>query len=74
MSGRSGRRGFDLVGNVIFFGVPYHKVRRLMTANVPRLDGNFPITISLVLRLLLLTAKGKDPQDSLRKVNLLCDN
>ena len=67
MSGRSGRRGYDPVGNVVFFGLPYRKVRRLITANIPSLVGNFPITISLVLRLLLLTAQAND-RDCLRKV------
>ncbi|XP_022803055.1 probable ATP-dependent RNA helicase DDX60 [Stylophora pistillata] len=67
MSGRAGRRGFDPVGNVVFFGLPYRKVQRLITANVPNLVGNFPINVSLVLRLLLMTSKGDDPQDALTK-------
>ena len=68
MSGRAGRRGFDPVGNVIFFGIPYRKVQRLMTANIPKLVGNFPINVSLVLRLLLMTSTGDDKQDALTKV------
>lgn len=68
MSGRAGRRGFDPVGNVIFFGIPYRKVQRLMTANIPKLVGNFPINVSLVLRLLLMTSTGGDKQDALTKV------
>ena len=68
MSGRAGRRGFDPVGNVIFFGLPYRKVQRLMTANIPKLVGNFPINVSLVLRLLLMTSAGGDKQDALTKV------
>ena len=68
MSGRAGRRGFDPVGNVVFFGVPYRKVQRLITANVPKLVGNFPINVSLVLRMLLITSKGDDKKDALRKV------
>ncbi|PFX17719.1 putative ATP-dependent RNA helicase DDX60 [Stylophora pistillata] len=67
MSGRAGRRGFDPVGNVVFFGLPYRKVQRLITANIPKLVGNFPINVSLVLRLLLMTSKGDDPQDALTK-------
>ena len=68
MSGRAGRRGFDPVGNVIFFGIPYRKVQRLMTANIPKLVGNFPITVSLVLRLLLMTTQADDRGDALTKV------
>ena len=68
MSGRAGRRGFDPVGNVIFFGIPYCKVQRLMTANIPKLVGNFPITVSLVLRLLLMTTQADDKEDALTKV------
>ena len=68
MSGRAGRRGFDPVGNVVFFGVPYRKVQRLITANIPKLVGNFPINVSLVLRLLLMTSKGDDRKDALTKV------
>ncbi|PFX17720.1 putative ATP-dependent RNA helicase DDX60 [Stylophora pistillata] len=67
MSGRAGRRGFDPVGNVIFFGIPYRKVQRLMTANIPKLVGNFPITVSLVLRLLLMTTQADDRGDALTK-------
>ena len=68
MSGRAGRRGFDPVGNVVFFGVPSRKVQRLITANVPKIVGNFPINVSLVLRLLLMTSKGDDRKDALTKV------
>ena len=56
------------MGNVIFFGIPYRKVQRLMTANIPKLVGNFPINVSLVLRLLLMTSTGDDKQDALTKV------
>ena len=69
MSGRAGRRGFDPVGNVVFFGVPSRKVQRLITANVPKIVGNFPINVSLVLRLLLMTSKGDDRKDALTKVS-----
>ena len=70
MSGRAGRRGFDPIGNVVFFGIPYRKVQRLITANIPWLIGNFPINVSLVLRLLLMTSKGDDEEDALTKVSV----
>ncbi|KAJ7386934.1 putative ATP-dependent RNA helicase ddx60 [Desmophyllum pertusum] len=36
-------------------------------ANIPKLVGNFPINVSLVLRLLLMTSKGDDKEDALTK-------
>ena len=27
MSGRAGRRGFDLLGHVIFYGLPLHSIK-----------------------------------------------
>ena len=57
------------MGNVIFFGIPHRKVQRLMTANIPKLVGNFPITVSLVLRLLLMTTQADDKEDALTKVS-----
>ncbi|XP_078597365.1 putative ATP-dependent RNA helicase DDX60 isoform X2 [Branchiostoma floridae x Branchiostoma japonicum] len=72
MSGRAGRRGFDPVGNVVFFGLPRPKINRLLAANVPCLTGNYPLTSSLVLRLMLLTARGDDKTDAFnRALNLL---
>ena len=61
------------MGNVVFFGVPYRKVQRLITANIPWLVGNFPINVSLVLRLLLMTSKGDDKEDALTKVGAVSD-
>ncbi|XP_066285601.1 probable ATP-dependent RNA helicase DDX60 [Branchiostoma lanceolatum] len=72
MSGRAGRRGFDPVGNVVFFGLPRPKVNRLLAANVPRLTGNYPLTSSLVLRIMLLTTRADDKTDAFNKaLNLL---
>ena len=50
MMGRAGRRGFDTLGHVIFFGIPAIKRESLMLSPVPRLHGNFPLTISLFMR------------------------
>ena len=68
MSGRAGRRGYDLVGNVIFYGVPMPKIERIIRASVPRLKGNFPTNVSFVLRLMLLAAKSEDKEGALNKV------
>ncbi|XP_044537615.1 probable ATP-dependent RNA helicase DDX60 [Gracilinanus agilis] len=68
MSGRAGRRGEDLIGNVFFYDIPLPKVQRLLKSNVPKLRGQFPLSISLVLRLMLLVMKGDDKEDAKAKV------
>ncbi|XP_041483940.1 probable ATP-dependent RNA helicase DDX60 isoform X2 [Lytechinus variegatus] len=68
MAGRSGRRGFDLVGNVIFYCVPPQKIRHLITSGLPNLRGHFPFSVSLVLRLMVLTHNSEDKRDAHEKV------
>ncbi|XP_047407322.1 probable ATP-dependent RNA helicase DDX60 isoform X2 [Sciurus carolinensis] len=68
MSGRAGRRGQDLLGDVYFFNIPFPKIGKLMKSEVPELRGQFPLSISLILRLLLLASKGDDPEDGQAKV------
>jgi superfamily II RNA helicase len=53
MAGRSGRRGFDLRGNIIFTGVPADKIRRLLNSELPTLQGNLLMTATFVLRMLV---------------------
>ena len=67
MSGRSGRRGFDNLGNVIFYGVPAPKISKLVKAGIATLEGQFPVNCTIVLRLLLLVAKCHDVQDAHQK-------
>ncbi|NWW94894.1 DDX60 helicase, partial [Rhynochetos jubatus] len=67
MSGRAGRRGHDMIGNVFFYDIPLPKVERLIKSNVPELKGQFPLTISLILRLMLLAAKADDKADARAK-------
>ncbi|XP_074922462.1 putative ATP-dependent RNA helicase DDX60 [Chelonoidis abingdonii] len=68
MSGRAGRRGQDLLGNVFFYDIPLPKVDKLIKSNVPQLRGQFPLNISLALRLMLLAAKADDKEDAEVKV------
>ncbi|XP_054984020.1 probable ATP-dependent RNA helicase DDX60 [Sorex araneus] len=67
MSGRAGRRGEDLTGNVFFYGIPLPKIERLLKSNMPKLKGQFPLKLSLVLRLMLLVAKAEDTEDAKAK-------
>ncbi|KAM5264315.1 putative ATP-dependent RNA helicase DDX60 [Ctenodactylus gundi] len=67
MSGRAGRRGQDLLGNVYFFGIPLPKVQKLIKSKVPELRGQFPLSVTLILRLMLLASKADDPEDGQAK-------
>ncbi|KAM0461154.1 hypothetical protein ACHAPV_004468 [Trichoderma viride] len=53
-SGRAGRRGFDLLGNVVFSRIPRERVYEIMSARLPGLNGQFPISTTLILRLFSL--------------------
>lgn len=70
-AGRAGRRGFDLLGNVVFHGVSREKVCRLISSRLPDLNGHFPITTSLVLRLFTLLHESSYSQYSVQAVNSL---
>ena len=75
-SGRAGRRGvrdsfllalawlisvqFDLLGNVVFQNIPMEKACRLVSSKLPDLNGHFPITTTLILRLFILLHGSKD--------------
>ncbi|KZT04532.1 P-loop containing nucleoside triphosphate hydrolase protein [Laetiporus sulphureus 93-53] len=50
-AGRAGRRGFDLLGKVVFYGIALDRCRRLVLSRLPSLGGNFPLTSTMVLRL-----------------------
>uniref|UniRef100_A0A670J159 DExD/H-box helicase 60 n=1 Tax=Podarcis muralis TaxID=64176 RepID=A0A670J159_PODMU len=68
MSGRAGRRGQDFLGDVFFYDIPLPKIQKLIKSNVPELRGQFPLSISLILRLLLLASKADDKEDAKAKV------
>ncbi|PBK64183.1 P-loop containing nucleoside triphosphate hydrolase protein [Armillaria solidipes] len=50
-AGRAGRRGYDLLGNVVFYGLTLDRVQRLVLSKLPSLGGTFPLTPTLTLRL-----------------------
>lgn len=61
-SGRAGRRGFDLLGNVVFHGIPPNRALEIMSARLPDLRGQFPTSVTLILRLFTLL-HGTDNSD-----------
>jgi len=52
MSGRAGRRGFDLLGQVIFLDKPFSKIQRLITSDLSTLAGEFTLSPTILLRAL----------------------
>ena len=70
-AGRAGRRGFDLLGNVVFQGLSYAKVCRLLSSRLPDLNGHFPITTTLVLRLFMLLHESENAPYAVRAINSL---
>ncbi|KAL2374963.1 DEAD/DEAH box helicase, variant [Blastomyces gilchristii SLH14081] len=70
-AGRAGRRGFDVLGNVVFQALPYSKICRLLSSRLPGLHGHFPITTSLVLRLFTLLYESKQAPNAVKMINSL---
>jgi hypothetical protein len=70
-AGRAGRRGFDLLGNVVFQGISRQKVCKLISSRLPDLNGHFPITTTLVLRLFSLLFDSKQSKYAISAINSL---
>lgn len=70
-AGRSGRRGFDLLGNVVFQGISRERASRLLSSRLPELTGHFPITTTLVLRLFTLLNDSGNSKYAVQSVNSL---
>ena len=70
-SGRAGRRGFDLLGNVVFQEISVDKACQLLGSRLPDLNGHFPLTTSFVLRLLGLLHGTKNASYAMQMVNSL---
>lgn len=70
-AGRAGRRGFDLLGNVVFQNISKSKACRLLSSRLPDLNGHFPITTTLVLRLFMLLQESDDAPYAVKAINSL---
>ena len=53
-SGRAGRRGFDVLGNVVFHNIAPHRVLDIISTKLPDLRGQFSTSVTLILRLFIL--------------------
>lgn len=70
-AGRSGRRGFDLLGNVVFQGISRERASRLLSSRLPDMTGHFPITTTLVLRLFTLLNDSKQSKYAISAIDSL---
>lgn len=70
-SGRAGRRGYDKLGNVVFYGVPQAKLTRLIARDLPLITSNFPVSMSLVLRSFILYKDSQDKENAIQKIKRL---
>lgn len=70
-AGRAGRRGFDILGNVVFHGISLDKTCRLLSSRLPDLNGHFPMTTTLVLRLFTLLHESKNSAYAQRAISSL---
>ncbi|OAA65016.1 DEAD-like helicase [Cordyceps fumosorosea ARSEF 2679] len=68
-SGRAGRRGFDLLGNVVFAGMPLARALKVMSSRLPDLGGHFPLSTTLVVRLLGLAHHTGNNAYATRAIN-----
>ncbi|GLA84308.1 hypothetical protein AtubIFM56815_008520 [Aspergillus tubingensis] len=68
-AGRAGRRGFDFLGNVVFQCIPDSKIHRLLSSKLPSLNGHFPLSTTLVLRLFILLQKSNRSQFAVKAIN-----
>ncbi|XP_065837258.1 probable ATP-dependent RNA helicase DDX60 [Oscarella lobularis] len=74
MSGRAGRRGFDPVGNIVFFGVPWKKICQLMTTGVPSLHSSGSLDFSTILRLVMYESGSPFSEEAQRKTLSVLNN
>ncbi|KAF6794637.1 DEAD/DEAH box helicase [Colletotrichum sojae] len=70
-SGRAGRRGFDLLGNVVFHGIPPRRAMEITSSRLPDLRGQFAISATLILRVFGLMHGTGDSDYAVKAVESL---
>jgi hypothetical protein len=66
-SGRAGRRGFDVQGNIVFIDIPMSKIRHLTISAIPNIRTHFPTSVTFLMRLLYLYSKAEDKKDAINR-------
>ncbi|ANQ07476.1 DEAD/DEAH box helicase [Plasmodium coatneyi] len=65
-SGRAGRRGFDLYGNIIIWNINFKNLSRLITSPLQTLSGSYAVNFTNICRSMLLyncLKKNKDMEE-----------
>ncbi|TGJ84846.1 hypothetical protein E0Z10_g3894 [Xylaria hypoxylon] len=70
-AGRAGRRGFDVLGNVVFVGISKGNVFRLLSSRLPDLTMQYPINVSFVLRLVALLHGPNSSPFALHRIHFI---
>ncbi len=73
-SGRAGRRGFDVQGNIVFIDIPMSKIRHLTISAIPNIQTHFPTSVTFLMRLLYLCSNAEDKKDAINRslITLQC--
>ena len=50
MVGRAGRRGFDTIGNIVYFGLPKNKVASFISSDLIKLKGSFSYDLNNIMQ------------------------
>lgn len=66
-SGRAGRRGFDVQGNIVFIDIPMSKIRHLTIAAIPDIQTHITTSITFLMRLLYLYTNAEDKKDAVNR-------
>jgi hypothetical protein len=56
MVGRAGRRNFDTLGNIVFYGLPRQKVKNFISSNIPSIKGRYTFDLNLLLQLSVINS------------------
>lgn len=71
-TGRAGRRGFDVQGNVVFIDIPVPKIRHLTMSSIPNITTSLSFGYTTFLRLFQLYSTSDEEKDTrLRSILLL---
>ena len=54
MVGRAGRRSFDTIGNIVYYGLPQNKIKNFISSKIPNIKGRFTFDLNLISQLAVM--------------------